>query len=132
LRTRRPEIKHHDHRVSRTAGPPSTRTTPSNLQLRRTPEWTRREAREETGLDVEPVALTGVYKSMAHGTIALVFWCKITGGDLRASDETTAFRWANATDVGELADQTYAVRILDALNDEHPPAIREHDGVHLL
>jgi 8-oxo-dGTP diphosphatase len=69
---------------------------------------------------------------MAHGIIALVFRCKITGGDLRASDETTAFRWANETDVGELADEAYAVRILDALHDEHPPAIRQHDGKHLL
>ena len=48
----------------------------------------RREIREETGLDVEPVALTGVYKNLTRGIIALVFRCKITGGDLRASDET--------------------------------------------
>jgi 8-oxo-dGTP diphosphatase len=92
----------------------------------------RREIREETGLDVEPVALTGVYKNMTRGIIALVFRCKITGGDLRTSGETTAFRWATETDIAELADQAYAVRILDALNDEHPPAIRQHDGVHLL
>jgi hypothetical protein len=26
----------------------------------------------------------------------------------------------------------YAVRILDVLHDEHPPAIRQHDGVHVL
>jgi 8-oxo-dGTP diphosphatase len=92
----------------------------------------RREVREETGLDVEPVALTGVYKNMTRGIIALVFRCKISGGDLRASDETTAFRWATEADIAELADQAYAVRILDALHDEHPPAIRQHDGVHLL
>jgi 8-oxo-dGTP diphosphatase len=92
----------------------------------------RREIREETGLDIEPVALTGVYKNMTRGIIALVFRCKITGGDLRTSDETTAFRWATETDIAEIADQAYAVRILDALNDEHPPAIRQHDGVHLL
>jgi 8-oxo-dGTP diphosphatase len=92
----------------------------------------RREVREETGLDVEPVALTGVYKNMTREIIALVFRCKITGGDLRASDETTAFRWATEADVGELADQAYAVRVLDALDDQHPPAIRQHDGVHLL
>ena len=92
----------------------------------------RREIREETGLDIEPVALTGVYKNMTRAIIALVFRCKITGGDLRASDETTAFRWATETDIAELADQAYAVRILDALQDEHPPAIRQHDGVHLL
>ena len=41
----------------------------------------RREVREETGLDVEPIALTGVYKNMNHGIIALVFQCKIIGGE---------------------------------------------------
>jgi 8-oxo-dGTP diphosphatase len=92
----------------------------------------RREVREETGLDVEPVALTGVYKNMSRGIIALVFRCKITGGELHASDETTAFRWAAESDIAELADEAYAVRILDALHDELPPAVRQHDGTHLL
>src|SRR6201999_4270975 len=38
----------------------------------------RREVREETGLDVEPGALSGVYKNMSRGIIALVFRCKVT------------------------------------------------------
>jgi hypothetical protein len=28
--------------------------------------------------------------------------------------------------------EAYAARVLDAVDDEHPPAIRPHDGVHLL
>ena len=92
----------------------------------------RREVREETGLDVEPVALTGIYKNMTRGIVALVFHCKITGGDLQANDEAAAFRWAEAGDVAKLADEAYAVRVLDALDDDHPPAVRQHDGVHLL
>jgi len=92
----------------------------------------RREVREETGLDIEPVALTGVYKNMTRGIIALVFRCKITGGDLGTSDEAAAVRWVTGAEVAELADEAYAVRVLDALHDEHPPAIRQHDGVHLL
>jgi len=92
----------------------------------------RREVREETGLDVEPLALTGVYKNIPLGIIALVFRCKITGGHLVTSDETTAFRWATASEITDLADEAYAVRVLDALADEHPPAIRQHDGMHLL
>ena len=62
----------------------------------------RREIREETGLDVEPVALTGVYKNMTRGIIALVFCCKITGRDLAATDEVSAFRWASDADIAEL------------------------------
>ena len=92
----------------------------------------RREIREETGLDVEPVALTGVYKYMTRAIVALVFRCKITGGDLATTDEVSAFRCATGTEVTELADEAYAVRVLDALNGDHAAAIRHHDGVHLL
>ena len=92
----------------------------------------RREIREETGLDVEPVALTGIYKNMTRAIIALVFRCKITGGDLAATDEVAAFRWATGADIAELADEAYAVRVLDALNGNQPAAVRHHDGVHLI
>ena len=96
------------------------------------PDGLRREVREETGLDVEPVALTGVCKNMTRAIVALVFRCKITGGELASSDEVAAFRWATAAEVAELADEAYAVRVLDALNGDHPAAVRHHDGVHLV
>jgi 8-oxo-dGTP diphosphatase len=91
----------------------------------------RREVREETGLDIEPIALTGVYKNMKRAIVALVFRCKITGGQLAITDEVTAFRWATADDITGLADEAYAARILDALGADHPVAVRNHDGVHL-
>ena len=92
----------------------------------------RREAREETGLDVEPITLTGVYKNMPRGIIALVFACKATGGALTVSDEVTDFRWVDQEEVADLADEAYAIRILDALNHDAAPAVRAHDGVRLL
>jgi 8-oxo-dGTP diphosphatase len=92
----------------------------------------RREVREETGLDVEPTMLTGVYKNMKRGIIALVFRCRITGGEPSVSDETEAIRWTAEADVTELADEAYAIRVLDALRASSPAAIRQHDGVQLL
>ena len=92
----------------------------------------RREVREETGLTIEPVALTGVYKNMARGIIALVFRCTITGGYLTANDEVTAFHWADEADIRQLTSEAYAVRLLDALREGAAPAIREHDGTELL
>ena len=92
----------------------------------------RREAREETGLEVEPVALTGVYKNMTRGIIALVFRCKITGGELALTDETAAYRWADEHAISELAAEAYAIRVLDALRADGTPAVRHHDGTHLL
>ena len=41
-----------------------------------------REVREETGLLVEPIALTGVYKNLSRGIVALVFRCRAAGGIL--------------------------------------------------
>jgi 8-oxo-dGTP diphosphatase len=92
----------------------------------------RREIREETGLDIEPDALTGVYKNMPRGIIALVFRCKITGGYLTANDEVTAFHWAGEADIRQLTSEAYAVRLLDALSGGHPAAVRHHDGAHLI
>lgn len=92
----------------------------------------RREVREETGLDVEPVALTGVYKNMTRAIVALVFRCTITSGDLTLNDEVAAFRWATPAEVCQLMTEAYAVRILDALTSEPGPAVRQHDGTHVL
>jgi ADP-ribose pyrophosphatase YjhB (NUDIX family) len=92
----------------------------------------RREVREETGLDIEPDALTGVYKNMNRGIIALVFRCKITGGHLTANDEVADFRWADEPAIRQLTSEAYAIRLLDALRRDPAPVIREHDGVHLL
>jgi hypothetical protein len=40
-------------------------------------------------------------------------------------------RW-ESPGVLELADEVYAIRILDALHDDRPPAVRQHDGMHLI
>ena len=92
----------------------------------------RREIREETGLDVEPIGLSGVYQNMPRGIIALVFRCKITGGALATNEEVTDFLWVTESQAPRLMSEAYAIRILDALHDPGPAAVRPHDGVHLL
>jgi 8-oxo-dGTP diphosphatase len=92
----------------------------------------RREVREETGLDIEPGTLSGVYKNMNRGIIALVFRCKVTGGQLTTNDEVTAFRWADEDTIRQLVSDAFAVRLLDALSNSAAPAIRQHDGTNLL
>ncbi len=56
-----------------------------------------REAREETGLEVVPVALAGVYSDPARDprfhTCSVVFLCRVTGGRLRGGDDAAAARW---------------------------------------
>src|SRR6185437_13844182 len=92
----------------------------------------RREIREETGLDVEPITLTGVYKNLTRGIVALVFHCKVTGGHLTTNDEVIAFRWANRSDLGSIMAEAYAVRVVDGLQPDHAAAVRNHDGARIL
>lgn len=92
----------------------------------------RREVREETGLEVKPTALTGIYKNMPCGIVALVFRCKAEAGSLQESDETAAFRWVTANEVAELAAEAFAIRVQDALAGGQMVPIRQHDGVRIL
>jgi 8-oxo-dGTP diphosphatase len=92
----------------------------------------RREVREETGLDIEPGTLSGVYKNMSRGVVALVFRCQVIGGQLATNDEVTAFRWADEAIIRQLTSEAYAVRLLDGLHVGTSPAIRSHDGTQLL
>ena len=92
----------------------------------------RREVREETGLMIEPVTLTGVYKNMARGIVALVFRCNVISGHPTVNDEVSEFRWAKPEEVIAMADEAFAIRVLDALADRPAPAVRHHDGVHII
>src|SRR4051794_21791704 len=60
-----------------------------------------REVLEETGLHVRPLALTGVYKNMNRGIVALVFHCEITSGEARPTAEAREIAWLPPA---ELAD----------------------------
>jgi 8-oxo-dGTP diphosphatase len=91
----------------------------------------KREVLEETGLAVEPVRLTGVYKNMPRGIIALVFLARIRAGEIATSDETSRVEWWTPEMVSERMDAAYAVRILDALRPDGP-AVRAHDGTSVL
>ncbi|MFE5629594.1 NUDIX hydrolase [Streptomyces sp. NPDC056543] len=95
-------------------------------------EGTAREVLEETGLRVEVERLTGVYKNMARGVVALVFRCRPTGGEESTSEESTAVEWLTPDEVEERMGEVYSVRILDALNPSAAPQVRVHDGRHLL
>jgi 8-oxo-dGTP diphosphatase len=91
----------------------------------------RREVREETGLRVEPDALSGVYKNLSRGIVALVFRCRAVGGQLRTSDESDEYLWLTADEIRAGLREAYAVRLLDAL-ESGPPKVRSHDGTTVI
>ena len=63
---------------------------------------------------------------------ALDHRCQILGGELTINDEVSDFQRASRERVTSLADEAFAIRVLDALDDNATPAVRQHDGVHLL
>jgi ADP-ribose pyrophosphatase YjhB (NUDIX family) len=91
----------------------------------------RREVREETGVEIEVEGLSGVYKNMAGGIIALVFRCRATTQPLTETNEAVAVAWQPVREVGALMPPAYAVRISDALALGRVPA-RAHDGIQLI
>ncbi|MFE2548566.1 NUDIX domain-containing protein [Streptomyces sp. NPDC059355] len=94
-------------------------------------EGVLREVAEETGIAVEVERLTGVYKNLTLGVIALVFRCRPIGGEEQLSDESTAVRWLTPSEVEQSMEEVFAVRVTDAL-DGTVPHVRSHDGVRLL
>ncbi|NYI06461.1 NUDIX hydrolase [Allostreptomyces psammosilenae] len=101
------------------------------VELSETPQdGVRREILEETGIEVNVGPLTGVYKNLARGIVALVFRCTPLGGTERTSDESTAVAWLKPDEIPSLMSEVYAIRLLDALTPDIPH-VRSHDGRHL-
>ncbi|MEV6110469.1 NUDIX domain-containing protein [Streptomyces sp. NPDC051940] len=102
------------------------------LELDETPEHgVQREVWEETGVKVEVEELTGVYKNMTRGIIALVFRCRPVSGEAHSTEEAISVNWLTPEEVPETMSEVYAVRLLDALTD-HGPHVRSHDGQNLI
>lgn len=91
-----------------------------------------REVWEETGCHVEAEALTGVYKNMRLGVIALVFRCRLVGGGTTESEETARIAWMPLKDVLARLPEAWSIRVTDALAPGAQVAVRTHDGTNLI
>ncbi|MFI0817333.1 NUDIX hydrolase [Streptomyces sp. NPDC021098] len=97
------------------------------------PDALQREVLEETGIKIAlPATLTGIYKNMTGLIVSMVFRCEAIDGTPTTGAETRALRWVTRDEITELADEAYAVRVLDAIDNASPPAVRAHDGVRLI
>lgn len=89
-----------------------------------------REVLEETGLRVTVDRLSGVYKNLAHGIVALVYRCRPLGGEPHPTDEASQIRWMTREEINRMMVPAFAVRVLDAFDEL--PRSRAHDGVNLI
>jgi 8-oxo-dGTP diphosphatase len=90
----------------------------------------QREVLEETGLAVTVERLTGVYKNLAHGIVALVYRCRPAAGAPHATEEACEISWMTREEVQAAMTPAFGVRVSDAF--EEAPHSRTHDGVNLL
>ncbi len=88
-----------------------------------------REVREETGIDVEVVTVTGLYTDPGHlmayddGEVrqqfSICFRARPLGGDLRTSEESKEVRWVAPADLGDLdIHPSMRLRIKHALDPD--------------
>jgi ADP-ribose pyrophosphatase YjhB (NUDIX family) len=90
----------------------------------------RREVLEETGLKITVERLTGVYKNLTHGIVALVYRCRPASGDAHSTAEAREVRWMTREEVQSAMSPAFAVRVLDAFDEDAHS--RAHDGVSLV
>jgi len=98
------------------------------LELDETPQdGVAREVYEETGLKVQPLRLSGVYKNMRLGVVSLAFVCEVTGGEEHISNEAERVAWLSQAEAVAAMPEARAIRVTDALNGGSP-YVRVHDG----
>ena len=90
----------------------------------------RREVYEETGVEVRVGRLTGIYKNMSRGIVALVFRCQAESGRADATAEASRIEWMTVEHAAEVMAPAYYVRVADAFTPD--VAMRAHDGVNLV
>jgi 8-oxo-dGTP diphosphatase len=76
-----------------------------------------REMKEETGLDIVPVKLVGIYSAPdrdPRGIIAATYICKVVGGELKAGDDAAEAYWFDLDKVPKLGSD-HGKMLADAL-----------------
>ncbi|WP_184617663.1 NUDIX hydrolase [Sphaerisporangium krabiense] len=102
------------------------------VELDETPDHAGiREVLEETGIQIEPDVLTGVYKNMVLGVVSLTYQCHPISGEPRPSDEALQSAWLTLDEVKDRMPEARAIRVFDALRSDSP-FVRVHDGSRLL
>jgi ADP-ribose pyrophosphatase YjhB (NUDIX family) len=79
----------------------------------------RREVREETGLEVEPVSVAEVFERIMpdaggrteYHYVLIDYLCKVTGGELRAASDASRAVWVPREELGayRITEGTLAV-----------------------
>lgn len=90
----------------------------------------QREIAEETGVTVAVESLSGVYKNMKIGVVALVYRCRPVSGEATPTEESQRVEWLTVDEIQQRMMPAYAIRVLDAFTGG--PCSRAHDGTTVI
>lgn len=96
-----------------------------------------REVYEETRVVVAPLEVTGLYKHVERGILALVCRCEVQSGEPQSTDEAADVRYMTLAEVDTKMSETFSVRVRDAVDggvhdSRGRTRIRNHNGRSLL
>jgi ADP-ribose pyrophosphatase YjhB (NUDIX family) len=91
-------------------------------------EGVKREATEETGLDIEVERLAGIYYTPRQNQIAFSFICSIVGGKLNVNEESDAFKYFVYAEIPENFSPKHRARIKDALENSNKLIMKVQNG----
>lgn len=93
-------------------------------------EAAARETREETGIEIEPIRITGIYLRDIRffEAINLTFLCQPIGGKLKTSSESVAVSWMPISQAIEKTRGVSADKIEDALKDNKEIILRTSES----
>ena len=87
-----------------------------------------REVKEETGLDVKPERIVGVYSKPEKDEIVFSFACKITGGNIKLTEEADKIEYFNFNKIPKNTSPKQVARIKDALEENHRLILKTQKG----
>ena len=90
-----------------------------------------REIQEETGLEARVERLVGVYSKPQADEVVLTFACRVMGGTLQPTDESSAFGWFRADALPERTLPKHAERIADWAAQPAQSIIKAQRGASL-
>jgi len=89
----------------------------------------KREVKEETGLNIKPIKLTGVYQNYRREIIVLNFLVKVTSGKLTKNKEADDFKYFHYKKLPKNLAPKQKVRILDYFINKNKLAIKVQKSI---
>jgi 8-oxo-dGTP diphosphatase len=96
-----------------------------------------REVKEETGLDVQPVNVVEIFERIMRDKagkpeyhyVLVDYFCKVTGGDLVAGDDSSKAEWIRRKDLASLKLTEGTLPVIERTFDRYTPSGKRKPAV---